>query len=125
MVESPAALDEVFSALGHPMRRALVSRLAHGEVTVSGLARPYDVSLNAVSKHLKVLEGAGLVARRWVGREAWVRLEPGALASARDWLDHYRDFWNARFDAIEAHLDANPEPPPPPPPIDPKGAPPK
>jgi DNA-binding transcriptional ArsR family regulator len=116
MVESTHALDEVFSALAHPMRRQLVSRLAHGEVTVTGLATPFPVSLNAVSKHLKVLEAAGLVARRWVGREAWVRLEPGAMASARDWLDHYRDFWNARFDAIEAHLEANPEPPPPPPP---------
>jgi DNA-binding transcriptional ArsR family regulator len=104
MVES---VDAVFGALAHPIRRELVSRLSRKEMTVSDLAARYPVSLNAISKHLKVLEAAGLVSRRWEGRTSWVRLEPSALAPAREWINHYRDFWDERLDALERVLDAD------------------
>jgi DNA-binding transcriptional ArsR family regulator len=97
-------LTTTFSALADPTRRAILARLALGETTVSELAEPFDMSLPAISKHLKVLERAGLIAR---GREAqWrpCRLEPAALKDVDDWLGHYRRFWDESFDRLDEYL---------------------
>ncbi|MEV6488089.1 metalloregulator ArsR/SmtB family transcription factor [Actinoplanes sp. NPDC051633] len=97
-------LSVVFGALADPTRRAILARLAAGEATVNQLAEPFDLSLPAVSKHLKVLQRAGLISR---GREAqWrpCRLEADALRPAADWVDHYRHFWETNFDRLDSHL---------------------
>jgi DNA-binding transcriptional ArsR family regulator len=97
-------LSSTFAALADPTRRAILARLALGETSVSALAEPFDMSLPAVSKHLKVLERAGLVAR---GREAqWrpCRLEAGPMKEATAWLEHYRRFWEQSFDRLEDYL---------------------
>jgi DNA-binding transcriptional ArsR family regulator len=97
-------LDHVFGALADPTRRAILARLADGEVTVGELAEPFDMSLPAVSKHLKVLERAGLIAR---GREAqWrpCRIEPTPLKDVDDWLEGYRRFWEESFDRLDHYL---------------------
>jgi DNA-binding transcriptional ArsR family regulator len=97
-------LSATFAALADPTRRAILARLALGETSVSELAEPFDISLPAVSKHLKVLEGAGLIAR---GREAqWrpCRLEPQALKGVDEWLEEYRQLWEQRLDRLEDYL---------------------
>jgi DNA-binding transcriptional ArsR family regulator len=97
-------LSAKFSALADPTRRAILARLALGETSVSELAEPFSMSLPAVSKHLKVLERAGLIVR---GREAqWrpCRLEPGALREVDGWLEQYRRLWEERFDRLDAYL---------------------
>lgn len=104
MVENERRLDRVFSAVADPTRRAILARLQRGPATVGELAHPFPVSLNAVSKHVKVLEGAGLVRRRIVGRRHYCAVEPKALEDAAAWLTHYRAFWTARLDALERHL---------------------
>jgi DNA-binding transcriptional ArsR family regulator len=103
MVNSQA-LDAAFSALSDPTRRAIVARLAESERTVGELAWPLPMSLPAVSKHLRVLEGAGLVARRREGRTVRMRLVPAALAPAQDWIARHRAFWQARFEALAEYL---------------------
>ena len=98
-------LSATFAALADPTRRAILARLCSGEATVGELAEPFDMSLPAVSKHLKVLERAGLVTR---GREAqWrpCRLEAGPLKDANGWLERYRQFWEQSFDRLEGYLD--------------------
>jgi DNA-binding transcriptional ArsR family regulator len=100
----PDNLSRTFSALADPTRRAILTRLAAGEASVTELAGPFDMSLPAISKHLKVLERAGLIAR---GREAqWrpCRLEPRPLKGAADWLEHYRIFWEQSLDRLEDYL---------------------
>ena len=105
MVERSAArLDGVFSAVADPTRRAILDTLARGEVTVGELAARFPISLNGVSKHVKVLERAGLVERSVRGREHWLRLQPEPLREAARWLTHYRAFWDTRLDALEALL---------------------
>src|ERR1700720_1786339 len=97
-------ISATFSALADPTRRAILARLALGETSVSELAQPFDMSMPAISKHLKVLERAGLVAR---GREAqWrpCRLEAGPMKDATAWLEHYRQFWEQSFDRLEDYL---------------------
>jgi DNA-binding transcriptional ArsR family regulator len=97
-------LNITFAALADPTRRAILARLASGEASVTELAGPFEMSLPAISKHLKVLERAGLIAR---GREAqWrpCRLAAGPLKDAADWLDHYRRFWDESFDRLEDYL---------------------
>jgi DNA-binding transcriptional ArsR family regulator len=97
-------LSTTFSALADPTRRAILSRLAKGETSVTDLARPFDMTLPGISKHLKVLERAGLIAR---GREAqWrpCRLQPNPLKDAADWIEHYRRFWQQSFDRLEDYL---------------------
>ena len=97
-------LDAAFSALADPTRRAILARLALGETSVTELAKPFAMSLPAVSKHLKVLERAGLIAR---GREAqWrpCRIEPRALKDIDDWLEHYRRFFDESFDRLDDYL---------------------
>jgi DNA-binding transcriptional ArsR family regulator len=101
---SPDRLSVTFSALADPTRRAILARLISGAASVTELAEPFEMSLPAVSKHLKVLEHAGLITR---GREAqWrpCRLEAGPLKDAADWLDHYRHFWEQSFDRLEDYL---------------------
>lgn len=95
-------LDATFSALAHPTRRDLLRRLAAGEATVTELAAPYEISLAAVSKHLQILEGAGLLRRRVEGREHRLSLEAGPMRDAAAWLAHYRRFWEESLDALEA-----------------------
>ncbi|MBI4275609.1 MAG: winged helix-turn-helix transcriptional regulator [Rhizobiales bacterium] len=97
-------LSTTFAALADPTRRAILARLALGETSVSELAEPFDVSLPAISKHLKVLERAGLIAR---GREAqWrpCRIEPNALKGVDDWLENYRRLWFERLDRLDDYL---------------------
>jgi DNA-binding transcriptional ArsR family regulator len=97
-------LSTAFAALADPTRRAILARLASGEASVTELAEPFDMSMPAVSKHLKVLERAGLIAR---GREAqWrpCRLEPEPLKNVADWVDHYRRFWEQSFDRLDEYL---------------------
>jgi DNA-binding transcriptional ArsR family regulator len=97
-------LSETFSALADPTRRAILARLSAGEATVSELAEPFDISLPAISRHLKVLEQAGLISR---GREAqWrpCRLEGAPLGEVAHWVDRYRRFWDKSFDRMDAYL---------------------
>src|SRR5881394_1765931 len=97
-------LTITFSALADPTRRAILARLAAGERSVNELARPFDMSLPAVSKHLKVLERAGLIAK---GRNAQFRpcrLEAAPLKQVSDWVEHYRRFWEESFDRLESYL---------------------
>jgi len=97
-------LDQVYSALADPTRRAILSILAEGEVNVGSLAERFPISLNGVSKHVKVLERAGLVERTVHGREHRLRFNAEPLREASLWLDHYRMFWDARLGALEAFL---------------------
>ena len=101
---TPDRLSATFSALADPTRRAILARLTLGEASVSELAEPFDMSLPAVSKHLKVLERAGLIAR---GREAQWRpctLRAGPLKDIADWVEHYRRFWEQSFDRLDEYL---------------------
>ena len=98
-------LDAAFSALADPTRRAIVARLALGEATVMELAEPFDMSQPAISKHLKVLENAGLISRGRDAQRRPCRLEPQALADASSWLDHYRDVWERNFRRLDALLE--------------------
>ncbi len=97
-------LSTAFAALADPTRRAILARLALGEATVTELAEPFEMSLPAISKHLKVLEKAGMIAqsreKQWRPR----RLEPGPLKEAADWLEHYRRFWEGSFDRLDSYL---------------------
>jgi DNA-binding transcriptional ArsR family regulator len=105
-------LSTTFSALADPTRRAILARLAEGEATVNELADPFPITLQAVSKHLKVLERAGLIAR---GRSAQLRpsrLQGEALREASDWLAGYRRFWEGSFDRLDEHLRAIQKGPP-------------
>ncbi|MCB1215797.1 MAG: metalloregulator ArsR/SmtB family transcription factor [bacterium] len=99
-----AELSRTFSALSDPTRRGILRRLADGSTTVSELAGPYSMSLPAVSKHLKVLEEAGLVSRDKQGREYHCRLLAGPLREAMEWIAFYRGFWHARIDSLEDFL---------------------
>ncbi len=110
MVEESVAINAVFQALSHDARREMLDRLALGELTVGQLAEPLTMSLAAASKHVKVLERAGLVHRTIHGRRHVCRLEPGPLASAYAWLRYYQRYWNERLDALEALFHANPNP---------------
>jgi DNA-binding transcriptional ArsR family regulator len=97
-------LDEVFHALAHSARRDMLRRLAAGEQTVGQLAAPLTMSLAAASKHVKVLELAGLLDRRVAGREHVCALAPGPLAAVSEWLGFYERFWNQRLDNLDAML---------------------
>ena len=103
-------LSVTFQALADPTRRAILARLALGEASVGELAGPFAMSLPAVSKHLKVLEGAGLLARARDGRMHRCHLEPQAMREAADWIEHYRRFWEAQLDSLARYLeDPNPD----------------
>jgi DNA-binding transcriptional ArsR family regulator len=101
---SPDPLSATFAAIADPTRRAILARLASGEASVTELAEPFDMSMPAISKHLKVLERAGLIAR---GREAqWrpCRLEAAPLKDVAGWVEHYRQFWEQSFDRLDEYL---------------------
>jgi DNA-binding transcriptional ArsR family regulator len=101
---TPDSLSTTFAALADPTRRAILARLSSGETSVLDLARPFDISLPAVSKHLKVLERAGLIER---GREAqWrpCRLQAGPLKEIADWVEYYRRYWERSFDRLDSYL---------------------
>ena len=97
-------LDLVFGAVSDATRRSMLDRLRGGELTVTALARPYDVSLNAVSKHVKTLERAGLIRRSIKGREHFCRLDSSRFEEAMNWMSYYSEFWRDRLDALEKHL---------------------
>jgi DNA-binding transcriptional ArsR family regulator len=102
---SPDQLSSTFAALADPTRRAILTRLARGEASVTELAKPFNMSMPGVSKHLKVLERAGLIRR---GRDAQWRpcqLEAAPLKDAADWIEHYRRFWEDSFDHLELYLE--------------------
>lgn len=98
-------LSRTFAALADPTRRAILARLAEGEATVSELAAPFDISLPAISKHLRVLEEAGLVTRSRTAQWRPARLEAGPLKEASGWIEEYKAFWQSSFDALAAHLE--------------------
>jgi DNA-binding transcriptional ArsR family regulator len=100
------ALDSTFGALADPTRRAILARLAQGPATVSELAAPFAVSLPAVSKHLRVLESAGLLRRRIAGRVHHCRLVPQPMKDAAAWMETYRAFWETQFDALAKYLES-------------------
>lgn len=97
-------LDATFAALADPTRRAIVARLAKGDATVTELAAPFDISQPAISKHLKVLERAGLVTRSREAQRRPCRLQPGPLREATTWLANYRDYWSESYQQLDALL---------------------
>jgi DNA-binding transcriptional ArsR family regulator len=111
MVEDRGEADSIFHALAHRARRDMLGRLAAGDLTVGDLAEPLAMSLAAVSKHVQVLERAGLVSRTVTGRRHVCHLEPAPLASAFDWLRFYERYWTERLDALDAvfRVDVSPE----------------
>jgi DNA-binding transcriptional ArsR family regulator len=105
MQQTPDRLSATFGALADPTRRAILARLAQGDATVNELAEPFAISQPAVSKHLKVLERAGLISRDRDAQRRPSRLEPKRLAEASRWLDRYREFWQASFSRLDVVLD--------------------
>ncbi|WBU39089.1 ArsR/SmtB family transcription factor [Homoserinibacter sp. YIM 151385] len=99
-------LSRVFSALADPTRREILARLAEGEKTVGELAEPFDMSQPAVSKHLKVLESAGLIRRERVAQSRYSRLDAEGMREAAAWIQHYKRFWSDRLDALDGALAA-------------------
>jgi DNA-binding transcriptional ArsR family regulator len=104
MVERSATLDSAYGALAHEVRRAMLERLRSGPARVTDLAAPFDMSLAAASKHVRVLEDAGLLRRAVTGREHHLTLDAAPLAPAAAWLEAYRSFWQGRLDALERRL---------------------
>lgn len=98
-------LDATFAALADPTRRAILKRLKSGEATVMELAAPFEMSQPAISKHLKVLERAGLISRGRDAQRRPCRLEPGPLKAATDWLENYRRYWDVQYQRLDALLD--------------------
>ena len=97
-------LDRTLTALADPTRRAILRELSRGETRVTDLAKPFDISLNSVSKHIRMLEKAGLVARRREGREHWLSFNRKPLDEAAAWIEKQRSFWNQALDALEQEL---------------------
>ena len=102
-------LDTAFAALADPTRRAILARLSLGDATVGELAEPFPISAPAISRHLKVLEDAALIARTRRGQHLVCRIDPQGLKAAQEWLDHYSAFWSGAFDRLDAHLKNHPE----------------
>jgi DNA-binding transcriptional ArsR family regulator len=101
---APDPLSRAFAALADPTRRAILRRLASGERTVTDLAEPFQMSLPAVSKHLKMLQRAGLVTQRREAQSRPCRLEPGPLKEIAEWMEYYRRYWDESFDRLEDYL---------------------
>ena len=99
-----ATLDRTYAALAHPIRRGMLQLLRDRELRITEIAEPFDVSLAAASKHVRVLEAAGLVSRTIAGRDHILSLEPRPLAAAGDWINVTRSFWEARLEALNADL---------------------
>ena len=109
-----AALSSTLAAIADPTRRAILDRLARGEATVTELAAPFAVSLPAITKHLKVLERAGLVTRSRRAQSRPCQLNPDGLRAAADWIERFRELWEARLDRMTEYLDRLQQPPDPP-----------
>lgn len=109
MVTNNDQLDQTFAALADPTRRAILSRLAEGESTVGDLARPFEISRPAISKHLRVLERAGLVKRARDGRLSRCGLDAAPMRNAAEWVEEYRQFWESQLDALARFLEQNEE----------------
>ena len=103
-------LDTIFSALSDATRRAMLQRLSKGDMSVADLAAPFDMTKPAVTKHLKVLENAGLLSRQIIGRQHFCRLVPQPLSEAADWITFYEKFWNMKLDALEQFLNVTTKP---------------
>jgi DNA-binding transcriptional ArsR family regulator len=99
-----AQLNDVLTAISHPTRRAIIRRLANGPARFLEIAEPFDVALNAITKHLKLLERAGLIEREKRGREVLISLRPKALRLVADWVHEYERFWNERLDEFEGYF---------------------
>jgi DNA-binding transcriptional ArsR family regulator len=108
---APARLDRAYAALADPTRRAILKRLALGDTTVTELAKPFAISLPAISRHLRVLEAASLVQQEREGQFRRCRIDPEGLQTAAGWLDFYRGFWSESFDRLDEHLKGSIEPP--------------
>jgi len=105
---SDATLDRTFAALAHPTRRQILTRLAtDGSASVSELAEPFDVSLMAISKHLKVMEGAGLIRREKDGRVHRCSFDPGSITAANRWIEWHRRYWTGQMDSLAAYLEGS------------------
>lgn len=104
MLQTPDGLSVTFAALADPTRRAILARLARGEATVNELAQPFTITGPAVTKHLKVLESAGLISRSRIAQSRPAKLEPAALKAITDWLEDYRRLWEQGFDRLDAYL---------------------
>lgn len=104
MVMHQNHLDQIFAALSDPTRRGMLEALSRGETNVSRLAAPYDMSQPAISKHLRVLERAGLIQRTRRGREHHIKVDPRPIEQARGWIATYAKFWQQQFDAVDAYL---------------------
>ncbi len=100
----PADLSTIFAALADPTRRAILARLFEGDAPVKDLLEPFELSGPAITKHLKVLERAGLISRSRDGQQRPCRLEPRALAPAADWIEQYREMWEERLDRLDSYL---------------------
>lgn len=109
MVKYRPNLDQTFAALADPTRRAILTRLAKGNVNVTELAEPFDMSLPAVSKHLRVLERAGLLTQDRLGRVRRCRLQAKPMREAAAWIDRYRKFWTSQLDALAEYFEQNPD----------------
>jgi DNA-binding transcriptional ArsR family regulator len=97
-------LTDVLAAVSHPTRRAIIARLAHGPARFLEVAKPFDTALNAVTKHLKMLERAGLIERRKQGREVFISLRPEPLRDVAGWVHEYEHFWNQRLDKFQNYF---------------------
>ncbi len=105
---SDRSLDLAFGALAHPIRRGILARLSTGEASIAELAKPFKVSAPAITKHMRILEDAGLLSRKKLGREHRCKLEQKRMKEAEEWIEAHRKFWNDRFDALEKYLKENP-----------------
>ena len=103
-LDAAYSADSIFSALADPTRRAILARLSRGDATVGELAEPFPISAPAISRHLKVLEEAALIARTRRGQQWVCRLNPSGLKPAQEWLDQMQAFWSGAFDRLDAHL---------------------
>ena len=101
---NPDSLSQIFAALADPTRRAILARLSEGEATVNELAEPFEITLPAISRHLKVLEKAGLIERTRDAQFRPCRLQAAPLRDAADWIDYYRQYWEESFDHLDAYL---------------------
>jgi DNA-binding transcriptional ArsR family regulator len=108
MVKYSAALDSTFGALADPTRRAILASLLLGEASLSDLAGPHRMSLPAVMKHVRVLQQAGLVSQKKIGRTRFCQLAPAPLKQAEDWIAQYRHFWEGAFDSLERFFSQDP-----------------
>jgi DNA-binding transcriptional ArsR family regulator len=105
---SSRSLDLAFGALAHPIRRGILARLSTGEASIAELAKPFKVSAPAITKHMRILEEAGLLSRKKLGREHRCRLEQKRLKEAEKWMEEQRKFWNDKLDSLERYLKENP-----------------